>query len=484
LERPSIVYAMGNRMISLTRMLVAVTVALGISASAVPAVADQVTMISIQSGHSVVLNASGLSRVAVGDGQIAGALPIGTSQVVINGKAPGHTTVFIWANGHRTAYEVTVTAQEMDDVAEMLRAAISAPQVQVVSFGHSIVVRGTVGDGAQFQQVTNVIGRFDAMMKEQKGTIVNAVTITQNLGDLQKAIANIPGATNIRVDPDGKGNVIVSGNATDAVTAQAILDRARGLSGPYLASNGQLIDRLSSLENSQIDIKVYVLEVDKTAQSNLGLQLFAAQPITGQIVPNFIAPAIPFIESPTGLGKAFTVSPFYRTQTLAPTLNLMMQQGHVRTLASPNLVTSPGNKASFLVGGSIPVVTTSGLGSVNVQYQPYGVQLNVTPIILGNGSIEAAITPDISALDYANAVEVSGFLIPALTESKLSTDVITRPGESIVMGGLVQRITRKIVNKIPLLSDIPILGKLFTSTQYQNSSTDVVFVMTPEIVNR
>lgn len=471
-------------MISLTRTFVAVAVAFGISASAVPAVADQVTMISIQSGHSVVLNASGLSRVAVGDGQIAGALPIGTSQVVINGKEPGHTTVFIWANGRRTAYEVTVTAQEMDDVAEMLRAAISAPQVQVVSFGHSIVVRGTVGDGAQFQQVTNVISRFDAMMKEQKGVIVNAVTITQNLGDLQKAIANIPGATNIRVDPDGKGNVIVSGNATDAVTAQAILDRARGLSGPYLASNGQLIDRLSSLENSQIDIKVYVLEVDKTAQSNLGLQLFAAQPITGQLVPNFIAPAIPFIESPTGLGRAFTVSPFYRTQTLAPTLNLMMQEGHVRTLASPNLVTSPGNKASFLVGGSIPVVTTSGLGSVNVQYQPYGVQLNVTPIILGNGSIEAAITPDISALDYANAVEISGFTIPALTESKLSTDVITRPGESIVMGGLVQRITRKIVNKIPLLSDIPILGKLFTSTQYQNSATDVVFVMTPEIVNR
>ena len=116
------------------------------------------------------------------------------------------------------------------------------------------------------------------MVKLQGGGLVNAVTISQNLGDLQHAIANIAGASDIRVDPDGKGNVIVSGNANDAVTAQAILDRARGLAGPYLASNGQLIDRINSLNNSQIDIKVYVLEVDKTAQSNLGISLYAAHP--------------------------------------------------------------------------------------------------------------------------------------------------------------------------------------------------------------
>jgi pilus assembly protein CpaC len=475
-------------MISLTRKLVATMIAIGIAVCAVPAIADQVNMITMQSGHSVVINAPGLTRVAVGDGRIAGALPVGTSQVVINGKHAGHTTVFVWASGHRVTYEVTVAAQELSDFAQMLRTAIPFPHVQVAPFSHSIVVSGSVNDGAQLAQINDIISRFTPIILEQedgqKGVVVNAVTISQNLSDMQRTIAGIAGASDIQVDPDGKGNVIVSGNATDAVTAQAILDRARGLAGPYLASNGQLIDRLNTLENSLVDIKVYVLEVDKTAQSNLGLQLFGALPVAGQATPSLINPAIPFIESPLAPGKAFTIGPFYRTTTLAPTLNLMMQEGHVRTLASPNLVTSPGNKASFLVGGSIPVVTTSGLGTVNVTYQPYGVMLNVTPKILGNGSIEAALTPDISALDYANAVEISGFQIPALTESKLSTDVITRPGESILMGGLVQRITRKIVNKIPLLSDIPILGKLFTSTAYQNSATDVVFVMTPEIVNR
>ena len=161
-----------------------------------------------------------------------------------------------------------------------------------------------------------------------------------------------------------------------------------------------------------------------------------------------------------------------------------MQEGHAKILSSPDLVTSPGAKATFLVGGSIPVVTSTGLGAINVQYQPYGVQLNVTPTVRGNGSVEAVIAPEVSALDYTNAVIVSGFTIPALTISQLTTDVITRPGESIIMGGLVQRVEKRTISKIPILAEIPILGKLFTSTSYQNQQSDVVFVMTPEILTR
>ncbi len=472
---------------ALSRRIIPFLIA-ALAAPAAPVCADQITLVSIQSGHSILLKAEGLTRVAVGDGRIAGVVPVGTSQVVVNGKAPGHTTVFIWAGGRRVTYEVTVTQQQLDDVAQMLRSAISAPSVQVVSFDHSVVVRGTVSDGAQFQQINDIIGRFQPVLKAQDAVIVNAVTISQNLSDLQHAIAGIPGASDIRVDPDGKGNVIVSGNATDAVTAQAILDRARGLAGPYLASNGQLIDRLNSLSNSQIDIKVYVLEVDKTAQSNLGLQLNSASfnPAINPQTYTLGGPSFPVVEGfsqpPAGLG--FTIQPFFRTVTLAPTLNLLMQEGHARVLSSPNLVTSPGAKATFLVGGEIPVVTSTGLGAVNVQYQPYGVQLNVTPEILGNGSVHTVVAPEISRLDYANAVVVSGFTIPALLVSKLSTDVTTRPGESIMLGGLVNRVEMKTVSRIPILSSIPILGKLFTSTAYQNNQSDVVFVMTPEILTR
>lgn len=442
------------------------------------------TLVSVQSGHSLLLSAHGLTRVAVGDGRIAGVVPIGTSQVVVNGKAPGHTTVIVWADGQRQTYEVTVTEQGLDDLAQMIRSSISDPGVQVISFNNSIVVRGSVADGAAFQRISDVLSRFDPMVKDNKAVLVNAVVISQDLSSLQRGIANIPGASDIRVDPDGKGNVIVSGNAKDAVTAQAILDRAKGLAGPYLSSNGQLIDRLNSLNNSQIDIKVYVLEVDKTAQSNLGLQLNSVVPTQGSLIPTLASPIFPFFESPQGPGHALNVGPFYRTIGLAPTLNLLMQEGHIHELSSPDLVTSPGSAATFLVGGQIPVVTSTALGQVNVTYKDYGVQLNVTPQILGNGSVESKVNPVVSDLDYANAVIVSGFTIPALKVSQLSTDVVTRPGESILMGGLVRRVESKTISKIPLLSSIPILGKLFTSTSYQNSQSDVVFVMTPEIVNR
>src|SRR5690242_8127473 len=112
-------------------VLAAVIAALGATA---PALAETVSLLSVQSGHSVLLQTPGLARVAVGDGRIAGVLPIGTSQLVVNGKAPGHTTVFVWLGGHRMTYEVTVSEQNMDDLAQMLRTSIDEPGVQVESF--------------------------------------------------------------------------------------------------------------------------------------------------------------------------------------------------------------------------------------------------------------------------------------------------------------------------------------------------------------
>lgn len=445
--------------------------------------AERISLISLQSGHSVILKTPGLQRLAVGDGRIAGVVPVGNGQIVINGKAPGHTTVFAWMSGTRSTYDVTVTEQEVDDLAQMLRTSVTDPNVAVESFGHSVVVRGTVRDGAQYTQISDILGRFDKVAGAEHYNIVNAVVVSHPLGDLQHDIANIPGASDIRVDPDGKGNVVVSGRVRDAVTEQLILQRARGIAGPYLASDGKLIDRISTDTVSQVDIKVYVLEVDNTAAKSLGIQLQSATfhpDGTYTIGP----PSFPVVESPVGIGKALTNGAFFRTITLAPTLNLLLQEGHARILSAPDLVTTPGNKASFLVGGSYPVPYSSGLGTVSIEYKDYGVQLNVTPTLLGNGAVEAQITPNVSDLDFSNAVSENGFLIPGLRTSTLSTDVITQSGESIIMGGLLRRVETRTINKVPILGDIPILGELFRSTNYQNQQSDVVFVMTPEIITR
>ena len=111
-------------------------------------------------------------------------------------------------------------------------------------------------------------------------------------------------------------------------------------------------------------------------------------------------------------------------------------------------------------------------------------KLLVTPTILGSGNVETVIAPEVSDLDFQDGVSLNGFVVPALKTSRLSTDVITKDGESIVMGGLLRRQEQRNIDKIPLLGDLPILGKLFRSTRYQNSQTDVVFVMTPQIINR
>jgi len=464
-------------------------------AGTVPAAADSVQILSLQTGHSIILNAAGLNRVAVGDGRIAGVVPIGTSQIVVNGKAPGHTTIFVWSGSERTTYEVTVTEQSFDDVAKVLRAAINEPHVQVVAFNVNLIVRGSVADVAAFNRINEVIDRFKGIKFTQgaggggNGVIINAVSIAKPLGNLQDEIAAIPGGHGLRVDADAQGNVVVSGTVRDQSQAQQVLDKVKGLAGPYLSADGKVIDRLGVDVTSQVDIKVYVLEVDNTASSTLGLRLQSAQPTTingpGPNAPYMLStPSFVAVNNTNASGNPFSIGSFSRIDLLAPTLDLLMAQGHARLLSSPNLLTLPGQEATFLVGGEIPIPISNGLGSVSVTYKEFGVKLNVTPNILGNGGVEAKIAPEISDLDFADGISINGFTIPALKVSKLSTDVITANGESIVMGGLLRRQEQKNITKIPLLGDIPILGALFRSVAYQRNDTDVVFVMTPTIVTK
>ena len=435
----------------------------------------------------------------MGDGRIAGVVPIGTSQVVINGKSSGHTTIFIWSNRGRQTYEVTVTEQAFDDIAKLLRTAINEPDVQVVAFGTNMVVRGTVPDSSAYARLNDVIDRFKGAKftsgKGGDGVILNTVSVAHPLGDLPTELSQITGASGVRIDPDSKGNVIVSGSVHDQTTAEHVMDRVKGLAGRYLSSDGKVIDRLALDTTSQVDVKVYVLEVDHTASSQLGLQLQTAQFANG--LPGQTAAGSGYsissstsligVENPTPSsfwGRFFGLGNIARVTQLAPTLNLLMTEGHAHLLSAPELVTTPGNEATFLVGGQIPIPVSSGLGTVSITYKDYGVNLRMTPTLLGSGAIETKLNPEVSELDDANGVNLNGYVVPGLKISRLSTDVITNSGESIVLGGLLSRVTQKSMQKIPLLGDLPILGQLFRSVSYQRTDSDVIFIMTPTLVTR
>ena len=466
-----------------------------LAAPAFPAIADDGSILSLQTGHSIVIHADGVSRLAVGDGRIAGLVPIGRNAVIVNGKTPGHTSVFIWEGTTEKIYEVTVTEQGLDEFVRIVRSSLSEPNVQVETVGNNVFVRGTVADITAFNHVNDVIAQFKGTKISTSGSggdipIINAVTISKPLGNLQSRIAHLSSGGDVRADMDTTGNVVVTGSVHDDREQQQVLDQVRTLAGPYLHGDAKVVTRLGVQTTSQVDIKVYVLEVDKTATSNLGLSLGTALPSTFSVnggAPYTVgsSPAISLLEGPTkNTFNPLAVGPFARISKLAPTLNLLEQEGHAKLLSSPNLVAQPGQEATFLVGGEIPIPVSSGLGTVSVDYKQYGVQMNVTPTILGNGGVEAKIAPEISDLDYANAVTLNGFAIPAFKTSKLSTDVITQNGESIIMGGLIRRVEQRTIQKFPILGDIPILGELFRSTAYQHTDTDIVFVMTPTIITK
>jgi len=467
----------------LYRSLLACAATVAICAAPFASLADDPILLAVRTGESTVIKTPGLIRVAIGDGKIAGIVPIADREIVLNGKAAGRTSLFVWAAAGRITYDVTVRERGLASLHQMLQSAIGEGNVHVDEFDRSLVLNGSVETGEQLIQLGDIVARFQPLANADKYAIVNAVTVAKPLGPLQSQLAADRSTAGVRVDPDSKGNLIVSGQVLDRSTAERVLASVRALAGPYLSSDGKVIDRLETSTTSQVDVKVYILEIDETGLKQLGVSLQSAT-----FLPNggytLGGPQFPAVEQPTLPGKGFTIGSFFRTITLAPTLNLVLTSGHARILSSPNLVTLPGHEAHFLVGGQIPIPVASGPQQIAIEYKDYGVQLKMTPTILGNGDIDTVIAPEVSNLDFTDAVTLNGFVVPALKTSKLSTDVITKDGESIVLGGLLNRMEQRNVNKIPLLGDLPILGKLFRSTSYQTAQTDVVFVMTPNILTR
>jgi Flp pilus assembly secretin CpaC len=444
---------------------------------------ESVSVFYVPTGESSIIPVTNVSRLAIGNSSIAGVIMAGNGGVLVNGKSHGRTSLFIWHGSVRSTYLVEVVDQSLGDFARVLRNAIDEPHVGVDVTKGAIVVSGAVVDVQRFSRLEDVIGRFSALSKHQNFDIVNTVTVAQQLGSLQAQLTKTKGLENIAVDLDGKGNVVVSGTVADRRTAELALQRAGGIAGAYLSADGKVIDRITTDKTTQIGVKVYVLEIDDTGLTQLGIRLQGANPDPSN--PGTFTYGNPsFISVENQPKSPLNIAPFSRITRLAPTLDAILQTGHAKILSEPNLVTTPGMPATFLVGGQIPYAFSAGLGQVSIVFKDYGVKLEMTPKILGNGDIETRIAPEVSDLDFTDGIESNGFVVPALKTSKLSTDIITEPGESVIMGGLLRRIEQRNIYRFPVLGDLPIIGKLFRSTQYQSNNTDVVFIMTPESIVR
>jgi pilus assembly protein CpaC len=166
-------------------------------------------------------------------------------------------------------------------------------------------------------------------------------------------------------------------------------------------------------------------------------------------------------------------------------IDALKENGLTKVLAEPTLITLSGRSASFLAGGEfpIPVPQSSGGGTtITIEYKTFGVGLNFTPTVLGNGKISMLVNPEVSELDFTRAVSLQGYIIPSLTTRRVSTVIELGDGQSFAVAGLLKDDVREVVRKFPVLGDIPVLGALFRSTSFQKNETELIIIVTPHLV--
>ena len=238
---------------------------------------------------------------------------------------------------------------------------------------------------------------------------------------------------------------------------------------------------------TQILLKVKFANVDRSAAIDLGASYLstAGNQFTGVSTQQFGSPRF----SPDGTQITYpdplNIFMFRPDINLFTTIKALQNKNQLQMLAEPNVLAINGRPASFLAGGEFPVPMVQGggaVGAVTIMFREFGVRLNFTPNVTPRGTIRLQVMPEVSSLDYSNAIAIEGFTVPALATRRVNTEVELSSGQSFVIGGLLDNRTTESLNKIPGIGDIPIIGKLFQSKSSNKQNTELLVIITPEIV--
>ncbi|MCX6637870.1 MAG: pilus assembly protein N-terminal domain-containing protein, partial [Acidobacteria bacterium] len=361
--------------------------------------------------------------------KIADAVVVSPQEVMINAKGPGKTTVVIWEVGSvPIRYQISVVndTSEHESLRKEIRDSVQNPAIEVTGSGDTLVLTGTVKDA-----------------DESKRAAAIASTRAKQVVNLLKT----PPA------PDPR----------------------------------------------QILLEVKFASIDRAALSEIGFNLFSTNPkgVGSLSTQQFQQPRFSQFQFQEGEVRNNTVNfadllnlfIFRPDLNIGSTIRLMQGRNLLQILAEPNLITIEGKEASFLAGGEFPFPTltsTSTGGAVSpvvtVQFKKFGVQIAFTPNITPSGAIHLKVTPEVSSLDFSNAVTLQGFLIPALISRRADTEVILKDGESFAIAGLIDNRVVSVLNKLKYLGDIPVLGNLFRSRSQRKSTDELLVVVTPRFV--
>jgi pilus assembly protein CpaC len=283
--------------------------------------------------------------------------------------------------------------------------------------------------------------------------------------DLAAALPNEP----IKVT-NFAGGLLLSGQ----VSTSSVATRAAAIAERYAPKAVQ--SALTVHAAQQIMVEVRIIEASRTALKDLGVALDVHN-ISGFRL-NTSGDLLASNTSPSGvLGVHTNIG----TTSIDVTLKALEQRGVIHTLARPNLVALSGEEANFLAGGEFPFPVPNGNNGVTIEFRTFGVKLNVTPTMQDSGEIRLKIAPEVSQLDPQHGVQIQGFTVPGITTRRASTSVELRDGQSFAIAGLFEKNQVRAVNQVPWAADVPVLGALFRSSDWQKNQTELVIIVTPRL---
>jgi pilus assembly protein CpaC len=371
-------------------------------------------------GRSIVISSpTRIKRVSLADPNIAEAIVVSPTQVVVNGKTPGGVSLLLWDESDQSqAFEVSVDIDVLG-LSQKIHEVFPSEPVQVETSRDVVMLSGRVSSAGVADKILEVVK-----------------------------------------------------SATPKVTS---------------------LMQVPVAQATQILLQVRFAEVNRAAINQLGFNLISlpgAKTIGVTSTQQFAPPQL--VNQTNGLSKIglsdlLNVFIFRPDINLAATIKALQEQNVLQILAEPNLMTQSGKEASFLAGGEFPFPILqasggSGFAGITIQFKEFGVRLNFTPTVTADGLIHLKVKPEVSSLDFTNALTLQGFVIPALATNRVESEMDLGDGQSFAIAGLLDNRVTEQFQKIPGIGDIPILGKLFQSRTLNKSKNELLIVVTPRIV--
>jgi pilus assembly protein CpaC len=304
--------------------------------------------------------------------------------------------------------------------------------------------------------------------------LLNApIRVSLDLSSLRRSLQEIVPGSLITADSVGS-NLVLTGTVADGGEAEKAVALANAVVGE--AKGGKVVNRMMVATPNQVDLRVLIAEVDRNVLKQIGVDWSR---LAGKVT-------FSTANNPTPLTNSLTIGQAIGNAAQA-TISALETEGFLTVLAQPDLTAVSGQTANFLAGGEFPVpvvqsVTSGTSGAITIQFQPFGVELAFTPTVIDSDHLSLKVAPSVSELSTQGEVTISGFTIPALTVRSATTTVDLASGQTFALAGLLQHTTTQNISKVPWIGDIPILGALFRSNQFQNNESELVILVTPYLV--